>query len=111
MPHVYLLKCADGTYYVGSTWDLERRLWQHSMDSETAYTAKRLPVELVFAQEYDRVDEAWERERQIHGWSRRKKEALIAQHYDELPALSRGTHLRTRGFDTSPSATAQPADE
>ncbi len=89
MPHVYILKCADGSYYVGSTRNLDNRLWQHSTGLGAKYTSTRLPVELVFAQEFDRIDEAYEREKQIQGWSRRKREALIAHETERLPELSR----------------------
>ena len=89
MPHVYILKCADGSYYVGSTRSLDTRMLQHSTGVGAKYTSTRLPVELVFAQEFDRIDEAYEREKQIQGWSRRKREALIAHETERLPELSR----------------------
>jgi putative endonuclease len=89
MPYAYMLRCADGSYYAGSTWDIERRLWQHSNGEGAAYTRRRLPVELVFLEEYDRIDEAYAREKQIQGWSRRKREALILSRYIDLPALSK----------------------
>jgi putative endonuclease len=96
MPWVYLLKCADDSYYAGSTWDLERRFAQHAAGEGAAYTRRRLPVTLVFAQEFDRIDEAYAREKQIQGWSRAKREALIAQNYESLPKLS-GSLYRRRG--------------
>jgi putative endonuclease len=89
MPYVYILRCSDHSYYVGSTRNLENRLWQHSTGMGARYTSSRLPVELVFAQEYERIDEAYAREKQVQGWSRRKREALIAGEYNELPRLSR----------------------
>lgn len=89
MPHVYILRCADGSTYVGSTRNLERRVQQHATGHGAEYTRRRLPVELVFAQEYERVDEAFAREKQIQGWSRRKREALIRGDFDALPGLSR----------------------
>ncbi|WP_308467670.1 GIY-YIG nuclease family protein [Rathayibacter soli] len=88
MPHVYILRCADGSYYVGSTIDLERRLAEHSSGMGAVYTRKRLPVELVFAEEFNRIDEAFEREKQVQGWCRAKREALIWGEYGELPKLS-----------------------
>lgn len=88
MPYVYILRCSDTSYYVGSTRNLENRLWQHSVGG-CAYTARRLPVELVFAEEYERIDEAYAREKQIQGWSRRKREALIDSRFNELPRLSK----------------------
>jgi putative endonuclease len=93
---VYILKCGDGSYYVGSTRSsLENRLWQHSTGVGSRYTGGRLPVELVFAQEFDRVDEAYLREKQIQGWSRKKREALIAGEYNMLPRLSKKDFSRS----------------
>lgn len=92
---VYILRCADGSYYTGLTkQDVEARVWEHNnLPDEKSYTAKRRPVTLVFTETYDRILDAIARERQIKGWSRRKKEALIALHYEELPARSRRGHL------------------
>jgi putative endonuclease len=70
MPFVYILRCSDTSYYVGSTRNLEHRLWQHSTGAGSAYTAKRIPVLLVFAQEFERIDEANAFEKRIQGWSR-----------------------------------------
>jgi putative endonuclease len=89
MPYVYILRCSDDSYYVGSTWNLDNRLYQHGTGHGSAYTSRRMPVTAVFAQEYERMDEAYAREKQIQGWSRRKREALIAGEYNELPRLSR----------------------
>ncbi len=77
MPYMYILKCADGSYYTGSTWNLERRLAEHQSGLGANHTAKRLPVELVYCEEYDRVTDAYNREKQVQGWSRKKKEALL----------------------------------
>jgi predicted GIY-YIG superfamily endonuclease len=91
MAHVYILRCADDSYYyVGSTRNLEHRLWQHQEGIGCAYTKSRRPVQLVFAQEYPTVAEAWSVERKLHGWSRAKREALIRGDFDALPRLSRG---------------------
>ena len=91
---VYMLRCADGSYYVGSTkQEVEARVWEHNNLPVDGYTAKRRPVTLVFTETYDRITDAIARERQIKGWSRRKKEALIALAYETLPALSRRGHL------------------
>jgi putative endonuclease len=88
MAHMYILECSDGSYYVGSTRDLMDRLSQHLSGMGSAYTSKRLPVKLVYCEEYDKVHEAWEREWHIHGWSRAKKRALIEGRFSDLPALS-----------------------
>ena len=95
MPFVYMLRCADGSYYVGSTRAaLDHRLWQHSTGNGCRYTSTRLPIELVLAEEYARVDEAYAREKQIQGWSRKKREALISGNYEDLVGLSRKTFRR-----------------
>jgi putative endonuclease len=91
---VYMLRCSDGSYYVGSTkQEVEARVWEHNNLPIDGYTARRRPVTLVFTETYDRITDAIARERQIKGWSRRKKEALIALAYEALPALSRRGHL------------------
>ena len=77
MPFVYMLRCSDGSYYVGSTWNLERRVNQHSGGEGAAYTRRRRPVVLVWSAEFQRIDEAFGWEKQIQGWSRAKREALI----------------------------------
>lgn len=85
----YILLCSDGTYYVGSTRDLEGRIAQHESGRGAVYTSTRRPVELVWRQEFDRVDEAWACERRLHGWSHAKKDALVRGQWELLPALSR----------------------
>ena len=89
MAYVYILECTDGSYYTGSTTNLEHRLWQHQQGEGSNHTAKRLPVKLVYHEQYERIDEAFYREKQIQGWSRKKKLALIEQQFDKLPALSK----------------------
>ena len=84
-----MLRCADGSYYVGSTRNLENRVAQHASGAGGDYTRKRQPVELVFSEEFDRIDEAYEREKQVQGWSRKKREALVEQRMDDLPTLSK----------------------
>ena len=77
MPYMYILECADGSFYTGSTWNLDQRLWEHQNGLGAVYTKKRLPVKLVYYEECDRIDDAFGREKQIQRWSRRKKFALI----------------------------------
>lgn len=87
---VYILRCADGSYYTGLTkQEIEARVWEHNAGIYAGYTKKRRPVELVFTETYDRILDAIARERQIKGWSRAKKEALIAYDYEALPDLAR----------------------
>lgn len=86
--YTYILQCADGSYYTGSTKDLDIRIAQHQSGEGANYTAKHLPVKLVYFEEYGRIDEAFYREKQIQGWSRKKKEALIAGLTEELKELA-----------------------
>lgn len=74
---MYILLCSDGSYYTGSTIDLEKRINEHQNGNGANHTKKRLPVELVYFEEFDRIDLAFNREKQIQKWSRIKKEALI----------------------------------
>ena len=89
MPHVYMLRCADGTYYVGSTRNLDHRMRQHGAGRGAKYTSTRMPVELVWAHETERVTEAYALEKRIQGWSRSKREALSRGDFAALPGLSR----------------------
>ncbi len=86
--YMYILKCIDGSYYTGSTKELDLRVSQHQMGEGANYTKMRRPVKLVYSEEYDRIDDAFYREKQIQGWSKNKKESLIAGEYDNLPKLS-----------------------
>jgi putative endonuclease len=74
---LYILECRDGTYYTGSTQDIERRLYEHQNGLGANYTRKRLPVRLVFCQEFSSISDAFYREQQIKNWSQEKKRALI----------------------------------
>jgi putative endonuclease len=74
---LYILECRDGTYYTGSTQDIERRLYEHQNGLGANYTRKRLPVRLVFCQEFSSISDAFYREQQIKNWSQKKKRALI----------------------------------
>lgn len=87
--YMYILECADGTYYTGSTKDVLYRLQQHQNREGANYTKERLPVKLLYYEEYDRIDEAFLREKQVQGWSRKKKKALIDGEFDKLPELSK----------------------
>ena len=87
--YLYILECSDGSFYTGSTKDIELRLLQHQAGEGSSYTKHRLPVKLIYLEEFLRVDEAFYREKQVQGWSRKKKEALIEGHLSELPELSR----------------------
>ena len=93
---VYILKCADKSYYTGHTDNLESRLMQHHQKKYPAcFTATRLPVQLVFSQDFSTREEALASERQIKGWSRKKKEALIAGDWKTLSIHAK----RQKNFD------------
>ena len=86
--YMYILECADGSYYIGSTNNLEYRLCQHQNGEGANHTKKRLPIRLVCFEEFERIDDAFYREKQVQGWSRKKKEALIKGFQEKLPELS-----------------------
>lgn len=95
--YMYILECSDKSYYTGSTIDLEVRLSQHQDGKGANHTKKRLPVKLVYVEEYSSVAKAFYREKQIQGWRRAKKEALINGKLDKLPILAEcknETHYR-----------------
>ncbi len=88
--HLYILRCADGSYYVGVTRNsLEARIAEHQAGTFDGYTNRRKPVTLVFDQYFDRIEDAVLAERRVKGWRRVKKEALIRGDFAALPALSR----------------------
>ena len=76
MPWMYILQCSDGSYYVGSTWNMEKRLWEHNQGLGAKYTARRQPVTLVYSEEFDPIADAYQREKQVQNWSRKKREAF-----------------------------------
>jgi predicted GIY-YIG superfamily endonuclease len=106
----YMLRCVDGSYYVGHTDDLQARVGAHQSGLIEGYTQKRRPVELVWSHEFGERDEAFRAERQIKGWSRAKKEALIRGDWDGLQILARKLFLRS-SFDTPPPAATQDERE
>jgi tRNA/rRNA methyltransferase len=89
-----MLQCRDGSYYVGHTDDLAKRLAEHEDGTFGGYTARRRPVRLAFYDEFQTREEALERELQLKGWSRAKKEALTRGDWEEVSRLSRGLALR-----------------
>jgi len=90
MPFTYILECADGSYYCGSTWDLHRRLSEHNAGIGCGYTrpVRRRPVKVVWWREFERVDEAFALEKQLQGWSRAKRQALIDGRIADISLLS-----------------------
>jgi len=94
MAWVYILQCKDGAYYTGSTLELEKRVAEHQGGEGGAYTSVRLPVRLVYCYQVATVEEAFYLERQIKGWRREKKEALIRGDYSALVRLAQTATLR-----------------
>ena len=87
---VYILRCSDGSYYTGHSDDLQRRMDEHSAGAlPSCYTFKRRPLQLVFSQDVGSREEAIAAERQIKGWSRKKKEAMISGDWEEVSRLAR----------------------
>ena len=98
MTTVYILQCANGQYYVGSTNNLADRLKEHQMDSSALFRGARftkahMPVKLVYTEEYEDEHQAPMREQQLHGWTRAKKEALISGDIEKLKQLSKKKDL------------------
>jgi putative endonuclease len=89
--HVYMLRCADGSFYVGSATgeDLTLRIAQHQAGTFEGYTSPRRPVELVWSEYFDRITDAIATERKIKGWSRAKKEALIRGDWESIQRLAK----------------------
>src|SRR5512139_951352 len=111
MPWMYILECCDGSYYIGSTRDLEHRLSEHEKGTGSNYTSKRLPVKLVYCEEYTRIDDAFYREKQVQGWRRAKREALINGDPELLPALAKKTFDRNKLIRESSILSVTPVVE
>jgi len=87
--HVYILKCKNGAYYTGHTDNIDKRMSEHNLGLiDKCYTKKMRPVELIFAQDFSTRDDAFCAERQIKGWSRKKKEALMRGDWQEIQELN-----------------------
>ena len=85
----YLLRCNDSSFYAGHTDNLELRIAQHRSGVMGGYTAKRLPIELVWSETFETREEALAAERQIKGWSRAKKQALIDGDWELVSKLAK----------------------
>lgn len=111
--YLYILECADGSYYTGSTNNLELRLAQHQAGKGANHTQKHLPVKLVYFEEYERIDQAFYREKQVQGWSRKKKEALINSMPEKLHELAQcmnETHCKNYSAEVGDFDYAQSPD-
>lgn len=112
--YMYILECSNGTYYTGSTKYLKRRISQHQNGKGANHTSKFLPVKLVYFEEFNRIDHAFYREKQVQGWTRKKKEALIYGDFERLhkeAECKNDTHYG--GFDSAqpPNDSAQPPND
>ena len=92
--YMYILLCANGQYYTGSTTDLDLRVEEHNNGEGANFTAKHLPVKLVYFEEFRFISEAFLREKQVQNWSRKKKEALINGNKKELRSLSKRNKIK-----------------
>jgi putative endonuclease len=102
MAWMYILKCVDDSYYVGSTKNLDLRIAQHQSGKGSRYTSGRLPVELVYGEEYDRVADAYAREKQVQNWGRAKREALINGDVEALPPLAKKKFEKKQSDKSTP---------
>ena len=84
MFYVYILKCSDDSYYTGYTNDIDKRICEHSEGKGSIYTSKRLPIELVFLQDFQTKSESLEAERKLKNWNRIKKEIVIKKGWESL---------------------------
>jgi tRNA/rRNA methyltransferase len=103
----YMLRCADGSYYVGHTDNLEARVAQHQQGEIPGYTQRRRPVTLIWSESFPERDQAFAAEQQLKGWSRAKKEALMRGDWDAVRSLARKVILR----DEASTGSASPQDE
>jgi predicted GIY-YIG superfamily endonuclease len=87
--HVYIVRCSDNSYYTGHTDNLEKSLAEHNSGECKCYTATRRPIYLLFSQEFVTREEALSAEQQIKGWSRKKKEAMMNNNWEEVSRLAK----------------------
>ena len=111
--YVYIVSCADARYYVGTTrGNLEKRIAEHNAGAFGGYTKSRRPVKLVYHQAFERITDAVAAERQLKGWSRAKKEALIKGDFKALRRLAKpGPKKSSPSFDTRATPAAQDEDD
>jgi putative endonuclease len=105
---MYILRCSNGSYYTGSTNNLDFRLAQYQSGEGVNHTKKFAPVELVFFEEFSRIDYAFYREKQIQKWSRAKKEALISGRMEELVRLSKSGLRQATDLESFTILVCQP---
>ena len=93
---MYILKCRNGSYYVGHTDDIEKRMDQHSRGEGSSYVKERLPVELVYVEDFPTRDEAFNAERSIKNWSRKKKQALIDENFEKISQYAKKRFVKNK---------------
>ena len=104
---VYILECSDGSYYIGVTNDLERRLWEHDTGFDVrCYTYSKRPVKLKYYETTNDIKQAILREKQLKGWSRKKKQALFKEDWDELKRLSKSSIAKANSKPSSDPSTS-----
>ena len=95
--YVYILQCNDNSYYTGVTNNLERRLWEHETGyNNKCYTYTRRPVTLKYHEHFNNINNAIAWEKQVKGWSRKKKEALFKKDWEEISKLAKSKSVRLR---------------
>ena len=87
--YMYILQCSDGHYYTGTTIDLEKRMEEHQFGIGANFTHKLSPEKLLYFETFERIDDAYYREKQVQGWSRKKKEALMKRQLGTLHELAK----------------------
>ena len=107
MPYVYILKCADDSYYVGQTTDIQTRVAQHQDGTYPGYTSQRRPVTLVWHEHVQTDDQAFLLERKLKGWTRAKKEALIAGDFQLLHTIVKNERKRREAKKVSDGVLAR----
>jgi predicted GIY-YIG superfamily endonuclease len=93
---VYILRCCDGSYYTGCTTNIDQRLYEHQAGVFSGYTSSRRPVELAWLEEFPDVNQAIDVERQLKGWSRKKKEALMRGDFTVIHELAQSREMNER---------------
>ncbi|OHT21023.1 TrmH family RNA methyltransferase [Edaphosphingomonas haloaromaticamans] len=109
--HVYILRCADGSYYTGHTDNLDRRIAEHQSGIFAGYTQDRRPVELMFSESFQTRLEALDRERQIKDWSRKKKEALFREDWASIANAARSRPRVSTSLDARSNPTESPVSQ
>jgi putative endonuclease len=103
--YVYIVECKYGSYYVGITNDLDRRVVEHNTGNDPeCYTYQRRPVELKYYEHFTEVNQAISREKQLKGWSRKKKQALFGEQWDELKRLAKSSATKSKSSNASTSS-------